>query len=173
MTGRFRRFASPGLVVAALLIVSACGGDAIPEPTPDGIAGSPNDPCRLLSQSDAARILKRADLPPGVAASPDECSFTTADGSATLVYDVEDKRLFDLAMGQAKSARALVEPVTGLGDEAFFYTPRSATNDRGSVPITYLKARRRDRYFTALVGTQRGYDRDMEKQVAQRLLSGG
>lgn len=162
-----------GVALLAVLAVGGllggCGDDEVTTPTPDSYVGGPTDPCRLLSQSDVVRITGFSDLQPGMAAAEDECSFDNADNTNSVVYSLETRQSFEVALAEAGRQKAVVEPVKGLGDQAFYDT-RSGTTPGAGGAVTYLQARRGSTYISVLVKRGQAYDRRLEAMVADELL---
>lgn len=157
-----------GVALAGALLVTGCGEDDAPAlPAASVVVGGPGDICHLISQSDAGDILGRSDVQAGVISAEGVCSYSTADGNATLVFDRETRSIFEFALLHSAQLHTAVQPVAGVPDA--FYSTAVDTASPGPVS-TYLHLRSGSTYYSVVAQKGNKDDTGLEKRVALKLI---
>ncbi len=90
--------------------------------------GGEGDPCRLLTQAEAAAAFGAPVKPDVAQHSPGpSCSYPTAATTDHLAdhvtIQIQQPAIFDATLRSGSATGFTIEPVSGVGDSAFFQTP--------------------------------------------------
>ena len=119
-----RAFAPVGL--AGAFVLAASLPVSIPATHPSLKLASDVDACTLLTTEEASKALEITSLPGKrlIASSPKVCVWSDASGGRRVNLSVMTPAAFQV--GKSAGARGInIEPVSGLGDEAYYEIPKT------------------------------------------------
>lgn len=141
------------LIAAAALVLAGCGssagtGNAGPGSNNGGggsdkVAAARANPCILLTQQEAQAAFGgqldagKANLDPVPGCDwPTSASSNFADG---VVVQIQDTSVFDGTKIGASQAGFALQPVSGIGDEAFVQMPQNSTDPNALILLGFKK----------------------------------